>query len=160
MAGPERDEEPSGKSPPPDSDPFSAAEFGKIWAGWSREFCRAISYINLCSTRNNWPRTATRTSAFRGALVYRQTEPRVVRSSGRILGDEFCRSAENSALYSNLRRARRLRPTNSFYACSLLKCFQVFEQFLFVPVRQLGAVNVTLVAVPFFSRVEKKIRLR
>jgi hypothetical protein len=38
--------------------------------------------------------------------------------------------------------------------------FQIFEQFLFVLVRQLRAVGVALIAVSFFSRIEKKIRLR
>jgi hypothetical protein len=37
LAGPEGDEEPSGESPPPDSDPFSDAECGKTWAGVSTQ---------------------------------------------------------------------------------------------------------------------------
>jgi hypothetical protein len=41
-----------------------------------------------------------------------------------------------------------------------LKRFEIFEQPLLVLVRQLRAVRVALVAVPFFSRIEKKIRLR
>ncbi len=38
VAGPERDEEPSGKSPPPESDPFSDAECGEDYGSQSRLF--------------------------------------------------------------------------------------------------------------------------
>ena len=40
-----------------------------------------------------------------------------------------------------------------------LKRLQIFEQFLFVLVRQLRAVCVTLVAVSFLSRIEQEVRL-
>jgi len=42
----------------------------------------------------------------------------------------------------------------------LLECFQILKQLLFVLGGQLGAVGVASVAVSFFSRIEKKIRLR
>jgi len=40
-----------------------------------------------------------------------------------------------------------------------LEHLQIFEQFLFVLVRQLCAVGVTLITVSFFSRIEKEVRL-
>jgi hypothetical protein len=38
VAGPEGGEEPSGESPPPDSDPFSDAEFAKVLLGCQEKF--------------------------------------------------------------------------------------------------------------------------
>ena len=96
------------------------------------------------------------------AVVYKQSRV-AVRCPRRMMRDKFPQMP-GTAHSTVVRRAGPWRTTNCLsefkQARSLLKRLQVFEQFLFVPVRQLGAVNVTLVAVPFFSRVEKKIRLR
>jgi len=37
IAGPEKTKNPAGKSPPPDSDPFSDVEFGKNLRAWQAE---------------------------------------------------------------------------------------------------------------------------
>jgi len=55
VAGPEEAKNLAGRSPPPDSDPFSETEFGKILARLSRQF----------------PATANRRFEFQNAVVFR-----------------------------------------------------------------------------------------
>ena len=43
IAGPEEAKNPAGKGPPPDSDPFSDAEFGKNLANLSRQFAASAN---------------------------------------------------------------------------------------------------------------------
>ena len=69
------------------------------------------------------------------------------------------RTAHATAIFGAPRDSPITNPSELKYAKSVLKRLQVLKQFLFVLVGQLRSVRMALVAVPFFSRIEKKIRV-
>ncbi len=79
-----------------------------------------------------------------------------------MIGDKFPRCAGtvlSTAIFGAPRDSPITNPSELKYAKSVLKRLQVLKQFLFVLVGQLRSVRMALVAVPFFSRIEKKIRV-
>src|SRR6266513_575710 len=104
----------------------------------NRKMLRQPSLRFAAMTERNWRRTGSRTRAFR--------------ESNSWFADK------SDAALSVVLSGRS--PANFPDVLQTLQRFQIFEQFLLVLVRQLRAVGVTIVAVTFFSRVEKDIRLR